>query len=351
MSPQFHDWVYGFHQAPFHHTYRFGGYRPMVFMPNGLSLALLIAVAGVAARALSRAKLGVFSIPVKSGMVSNYLLVILILCKSTGAALIGLVFNAMVAGLRRRTLTRILAVLTVLAMLYPFTRITGVFPVEPMVSTARLISEERAHSLEFRFQNEDRLAEKARERLLFGWGGYGRGQIYHESTGQPVSITDSAWILWLTGRGILIMSLLSAALWLPVLLALRRLPRIRSPLSQTLVLSITAMILMYLVDVLVNAVFVNLPYFLAGALMGALQGSLRRTRKAKRVPSSATGAPGSQPTQGPPRSSSHGRDRRQERARVLGHPGKPPPMDCGDAPQGVKGGAENWPVAAAARFS
>jgi hypothetical protein len=310
MSPQFHDWVYGFHQAPFHHTYRFGGYRPMVFMPNGLSVAVLIAVAGVAARGLGRAKLGVFSIPVKSGMISHYLLVILILCKSTGAALIGLVFNGMVAVLRRRTLARVLLLLTVLVIIYPFARLTGVFPAESVVSAARVVSERRAHSLEFRFKHEDQLAEKARERFLFGWGGYGRAGIYHEITGRDLSTTDSQWILWLTRRGVITMSLLYAVLYLPVLVAIRRLPRMGSASSQTLVLSTAAMIVIYLLDALVNAVFVTFPYFLAGALMGAASAVPRRARRAKRVPPSSAGAPGGRPTQGPPTSPSPGRTRR-----------------------------------------
>lgn len=282
MSPQWHKWIYGFHQAPFSHTYRFGGYRPMVFMPNGLSLSLMIAVAGVAARSLSRAKLGVFFIPVKSGMVSNYLLVILILCRSTGAGLLGLAFNATVARLRRRTMARVLTVIAVIVMIYPFTRITGVFPTRSVVSLATFISDERADSLDFRFRHEDRLAQKARQRFLLGWGGYGRGMIYDEITGENLSIADSAWILWISGKGVLTMGLLYAALLLPVLLAMRRLPQIRSVSSQTLVLSIAAMILIYAIDSLVNAVFVNFPYFLAGALTGASSSSTSRSSGARR---------------------------------------------------------------------
>ncbi len=42
MSPQLHRLVYGYHQHLFHQTFRFGGWRPMVFMNHGLMLALWV---------------------------------------------------------------------------------------------------------------------------------------------------------------------------------------------------------------------------------------------------------------------------------------------------------------------
>jgi hypothetical protein len=280
MSPQWHKWIYGYHQFPIRHSYRFGGYRPAVFMPNGLSVSILIAAAGIAARSLGKAKLRMFFVPVKSGMVSNYLLVILILCRSVGAGLLGLTFHAAVAGLRRRTLARVLTVLAVIVMIYPLTRVTGVFPSRSVVSLATLISEERADSLEFRFRHEDRIVEKARQRFLFGWGRHARGRVYDER-GRNISITDSQWILWLSGRGVFTMCLLFAALYLPVLLAIRRLPQIRSVSSQILLLGTAAIILLYSIDMLVNAAFVKFPYFLAGALMGTLSDSPLRPTGAR----------------------------------------------------------------------
>jgi hypothetical protein len=199
-----------------------------------------------------------------------------------------------------------------------------VFPTDSAVSLAGLISGERAHSLEFRFRHEDQLAVKARERFLFGWGGYGRGRVYDEITGRDLSTTDSQWILWLGGRGVFGMSLLYAALYLPVLLAVRRLTRVPGAASQTLVLSTAAIIVIYLLDALVNAIFVGFPYFLAGALMGALSTPPRRTTRAKRVPPSSTGTARDRLNQGPPRSPSLGRARPQERAGALDRLRVPP---------------------------
>jgi hypothetical protein len=39
FSPQWHYWIYGYHQHTFAQTIRWGGYRPMVFMSHGLALA------------------------------------------------------------------------------------------------------------------------------------------------------------------------------------------------------------------------------------------------------------------------------------------------------------------------
>ncbi len=46
LSPQFHNWVYGFYQHEFQQTIREGGaFRPMVFMQHGLAVAMFMACA------------------------------------------------------------------------------------------------------------------------------------------------------------------------------------------------------------------------------------------------------------------------------------------------------------------
>src|SRR5690606_31397559 len=64
------------------------------------------------------------------------------------------------------------------------------------------ISEERALSLWFRFDQEDQLLERARERLLFGWGTYNRNRIFDPETGEDLSVTDGDWMLQLGTRGL-----------------------------------------------------------------------------------------------------------------------------------------------------
>src|SRR4051812_49225914 len=47
LSPQLHNWVYGFHAHQFAQTIRLGGYRPVVFMEHGLAVGLWMGTASV----------------------------------------------------------------------------------------------------------------------------------------------------------------------------------------------------------------------------------------------------------------------------------------------------------------
>ena len=52
MSPQLHYWFYGYYPSQFLQQMRLGGFRPMVFIGHGLSVAFFIMTATVAATAL-----------------------------------------------------------------------------------------------------------------------------------------------------------------------------------------------------------------------------------------------------------------------------------------------------------
>jgi hypothetical protein len=78
MSPQIHNWVYGYENADFLQNVRGGGYRPVVFVGHGLPLSFIVSTAIIAAFTLHKNKLAVTLIsPFK---VVIYLLLILILC-------------------------------------------------------------------------------------------------------------------------------------------------------------------------------------------------------------------------------------------------------------------------------
>ena len=48
FSPQLHRLLYGYHQHDFSQTFRFGGYRPMVFMQHGLMVGMWMGMATLA---------------------------------------------------------------------------------------------------------------------------------------------------------------------------------------------------------------------------------------------------------------------------------------------------------------
>ena len=78
-----------------------------------------------------------------------------------------------------KTQFRVAMFLAVTVLVYPALRASSLIPVEDIgeIMSAQF-GEERAASLNTRFANEEDLLERARERLVFGWGTYGRPSIY-----------------------------------------------------------------------------------------------------------------------------------------------------------------------------
>jgi hypothetical protein len=83
LSPQLANWIYGFVQGAFTNEVRYGGFRPVVFMKNGLTVAFFMMTTFLAAMAMWRVNARIKSFPAAG--ISGYLGVVLILCKSAGA--------------------------------------------------------------------------------------------------------------------------------------------------------------------------------------------------------------------------------------------------------------------------
>jgi hypothetical protein len=82
------------------------------------------------------------------------------------------------------------------------------------------LNAERAQSLDFRFDNEAILSEKAREKMLFGWGGWGRNRVYDynwEGVLEDITTTDSLWIIAFGVNGCVGLASVTASLLLPVI--------------------------------------------------------------------------------------------------------------------------------------
>ena len=78
-----------------------------------------------------------------------------------GAALYGALLIPLVAWARPALQLRVAVVLVVLALSYPMLRTQDLVPTRLMVSMADVISGDRASSLQFRFDHEQRLLEHA----------------------------------------------------------------------------------------------------------------------------------------------------------------------------------------------
>ena len=281
MSPQLHRWVYGFHQHEFVQTIRFGAYRPMVFTAHGLALSLFMVVSLLATVLLARARVKIFG--VTAWALVPLLVVVVVLCRSTGAWAYAFALLPVAALLRPGGVQLVASALATLVLAYPLLRSTDLFPTQTLVGAGAWVSSERARSLEGRFENEDLLIERALERPVFGWGGFSRARVFDPQSGEDLTVTDGAWIIWLGNRGVV--GLVCALLLLtgPVLLAGLRSARIRSKRDRQLVSGLALVLALYAIDMLPNGQFTNLPFFLAGALAGVTRGlaTARGTRRSE----------------------------------------------------------------------
>ncbi|MFW8595360.1 hypothetical protein [Cribrihabitans neustonicus] len=266
LSPQMNVWVYGFFQHDFSQMMRQGGFRPIVFLPHALWLAFFMVSSLLAATALARAAAG--RARLRLGLAAFYLFAVLVLCKSLASLAYALAFTPVVALAPLRWQLRAALLLAVIAVVYPMLRNTGLVPTEALVAQAETISAERAHSLNYRFENEAQLLARAAEKPWFGWGGWGRNLVRHAETGQILSVPDGRWIIVFGTFGwlgyIAEMGLLAAPLVL-LAWAARRVPRAEfSPFAAPIALILAAT----LVDMLLNATLIPITWLCAGSALG-----------------------------------------------------------------------------------
>jgi O-antigen ligase len=184
-----------------------------------------------------------------------------------------------------RTQMRVALVLALIVALYPSTRAAGTFPTDDLLDISASFSAERMQSLEFRFDNEDALLERALRRPQFGWGSFGRERVHDPETGDDLSVQDGRWIIWMGKRGQVGFALFFALMLAPVLKAVRVAPKIASRPERVLVSAFCMMVIIQVVDMLPNAGIASLPIFMTGALYGLLQvvpGEVLARRKAER---------------------------------------------------------------------
>ncbi len=272
LSPQFHTWIYGYGaHSDFLQTIRWGGYRPMVFTAHGLALALFMLVALLSCLVLKKVGEAKIRGRFRIGRVAIYLGLVLLLCKSTGAILYALVLVPLITRATPERQMKIASVLGVLVLLYPALRASDLVPTEWLVEQAQAISPERAQSLEFRFDNEEMLLEKARERITFGWGGHGRRSVYDDEMGKEIAVADGHWIIVLGTRGVVGFIEAFGLLVFPIFFARRRFKRLTDGVERRALAGFTLIVAICAFDLLPNGLFSNYVYLLAGALMGMAQ--------------------------------------------------------------------------------
>jgi hypothetical protein len=268
MSPQLSNWIYGYFPSSFATETRYGGYRPVVFMNNGLIAAFFMSTSFLAAVVLSRVKTRVNKL--SAGGVTVYLGTVLILCKAAGALVYAVVIGFFFRWIKPVVQVRLAVLLVSIAILYPVLRMADCFPDKQLYDLAATFNQERADSLKFRFDQEQQLLARASERFVFGWGRYGRNRVYEES-GKDSSITDGLWILTLGQFGIAGFLAQFGLLSLPVFRAGAALKRIGSMREKIFLAALTLIVAITVVEQLPNASLTPWSWLLVGALLGRVE--------------------------------------------------------------------------------
>lgn len=291
FSPILQGRIYGISNVgAFLQQIRDGGFRSMVFLGHGLLVSTFCATALLAAIGLWRMRISLLGLP--APLIIFYLAVILALNKSVGAVLLILLLAPLFLFLRSKRFLEFAAVLALIVFIYPAVRSADILPMREMVPRIRQLSEARAHSFEFRLNNEELLLGRAEQKPFFGWGSYGRNRVLVQLDGgdtRDVSVTDGTWIITLGIFGWVGYVARFGLLTYPFLRAYR----LRRYSLPTATMALLAMHLLNLLDLIPNSSLRPITWLAAGALASMSLASLGVPGRLRRpVPQSATDAAG-----------------------------------------------------------
>ena len=174
-----------------------------------------------------------------------------------------------------RAMVRVAFLMAAVAVIYPMLRSNGWVPLDAILERAEAFNPDRAQSLEYRFNNETLLLDRAQEKPWFGWGGWGRNLVHDMATGRILTIPDGEWIIVFGSFGWVGYLSQMGLLAVPVYMMWRHLPREAGRRSiyacvVTLILAVT------LVDMLINAILTPFTWLIAGAVWGRAEAYLRK---------------------------------------------------------------------------
>ncbi|MEQ6204072.1 hypothetical protein ABMC88_13560 [Sulfitobacter sp. HNIBRBA2951] len=266
VSPQMNIWVYGFFQHSFEQTIRAGGYRPIVFLPHGLWLALFVCTAAMAAAALARVtpRLDRW----KAVLWTLYLVVFLLACKSAASIVYGLLLVPFIYFAPRRWLVLLATLFALIAVTYPMLRNLNLVPTDAIVAKVAEVNPHRAQSLGYRFNNEAQLLERAAEKPAFGWSGWGRSLVRDSEDGEILTIPDGRWIIVFGSVGWLGYIAEFGLLALPLLLMGAYVIRNKQVELSPYIGAVTLILGITLIDMLLNATLTPFTWLTAGAVLG-----------------------------------------------------------------------------------
>lgn len=266
MSPQINIMVYGFFQHDFAQHIRAGGFRPVVFLDHGLLLGIFLTCAVIGMATLTRLTTGLPRALYMIGI--PFLVGVLFLSKTLGALIIIVLLLPIALLLPIRLQLIAAACVAAITLTYPLLRGAGLIPTAEIAQIAHAFDADRGRSLGFRLDNEDEILERASERPLFGWSGYGRWMIYDEETGRTFTVADGEWIIAIAQWGWVGYIAKFGLLCLPLILFAIRQKRYEIGLATA---GMCLVIAANLIDLIPNSNPSPLIWMAAGALLGRLE--------------------------------------------------------------------------------
>jgi len=263
ISPQLHTWIYGFFPHNFAQQVRFDGFRPVVFLGHGLLVGIYIMVAFAFSCLLWKRNIKIHpSLPPL--LVMMFLFFILVISKAVGAIVFGLLVMIAVLFFNKFLKITMTYFIFLFVIFYPALCIFNLFPHQEIIEYVTTLDADRAQSLDFRFYHEALLLDHARDKILFGWGGWGRNRL-------AGSITDGRWIIEFGVYGIIGFVALFGLICTTIINGIRA--------SRTLVnnhqinmILITALVFsILLLDQIVNSSLSVWLWFLVGSFQGLVQ--------------------------------------------------------------------------------
>jgi hypothetical protein len=284
MSPNLHGTIYGLTFLSFRRDSALFGFRPNVFLANGLTVTMYMGVSSVLAfwAWMTVSPKTIWGLPM--GWVAFFLAVTTLFCKALGGLVLMLLAILFLMMTRwPRTKVPVLLLMLV-APVYMVLRAQGDWSGDKMVEAAALISQDRAGSLNFRLYNENLLAAKAMEQPWLGWGGWNRSHVYDPLTNRDLTIVDGLWIILLGDFGIIGLGSLTLMVLGSAFLLWRRVPtKFWSDPACSAAVAMAVVITMYMIDSLFNATFNPVASLAVGgvASIGALaRSTFRAPRRA-----------------------------------------------------------------------
>lgn len=289
MSPQLHSTIYGYFPHSFLQQYRAGGFRAVLFMGHGLLVALFLAITFAMITAMKKARLRVFSI--SNGVLAFTIFISLVFAKSFAALFFGLFCFFVLNFVPLKLIHKITVVFALIFISYPFLSASKLFPHGELITLASSISNERASSLQFRFDNETSLLAKANQKPIFGWGSWGRNRVYAES-GRDTSVTDGNWIITIGTRGWFGFLAQFLFIVLPIFAAYRVSAKSKNMSKESAILLATHALVasIILLDQMPNSSLNPLYWFFIGSLYGRARFILLEEKKSKELSSESSDA-------------------------------------------------------------